>query len=271
MAACAAPLSPSRRRRFQLTPRRLEANRRNAARSTGPRTPEGKARVARNAIKHGFFAAPHRWTPEQHRDLQTLYAGLRDDFRPDGIGEESCVFAIAHSYVQMAALLRYESEAALEYHQQCDRELDARIAAADLDEAALLREHREELRRAGLWKPTIPGPRESNAIILYMGRLERSIRRAASELEGLKAFRDGGRFEDTKRRKQSHSPAGRAASHTIESGKTKPLEMSRSAAPDASRRVRDHREIDKTKPLTPMISGNRHARRRAAALARRRP
>ena len=40
------------------TKARREANRRNAKRSTGPRTKRGKATVSANAIKHGVFAHP---------------------------------------------------------------------------------------------------------------------------------------------------------------------------------------------------------------------
>ena len=39
------------------TPALLAANRANAQKSTGPRTPQGKARVSFNAFKHGRYAA----------------------------------------------------------------------------------------------------------------------------------------------------------------------------------------------------------------------
>src|SRR3954469_13281895 len=41
------------------SPAQIEASRRNGARSRGPSTPEGKARVSRNALKHGLTATHH--------------------------------------------------------------------------------------------------------------------------------------------------------------------------------------------------------------------
>jgi hypothetical protein len=250
------PISNARRRPLALTQRRIEANRRNATRSTGPRTTEGKSRVARNAIKHGFFAAQERWTPRQHRDFEQTLDGLRDDLRPQGILEEGCVRTMAQSYVRMAAMLRYENIAALKYHQRRERDLNERIAAANPSEAARLEAQRDKLRRAGLWRPTIPGPREARAIIRYSGSLDRAIRRASSDLEGLKNMRLGGALSRSIVQKQTHY----------------------SATPSGVRRLGEGPQVatssptenGKTNPLSSMFAGNRHQRRRAKALASRR-
>ena len=202
-----ASVSISRRRPLALTQRRLAANRRNAMRSTGPRTAEGKAKVARNPIKHGFFTEPAKWTLREQRDFVETFDGLREDFKPESVAEESWLALIAESYVRMAAMLRYENIAALKYHEQCDRELNDRIAAANAAEAARLEAQRENLRRAGLWTPTIPGPREAKAIIRYSGSLDRTIRRAAAELEGLRALRPGASRPHAKVQKQTHYSA----------------------------------------------------------------
>ena len=47
------------------------ANRRNAQKSTGPRTPEGKAVVSQNAVKHGFSA---------HQDVISFESQAEYDF-----------------------------------------------------------------------------------------------------------------------------------------------------------------------------------------------
>ena len=269
---CVAPLparNRAQRRPLAVTPHRLAANRRNAARSTGPRTAQGKARVARNAIKHGFFAGPERWTSEQQRDFEETLGGLREDFRPHNATEDACVASIAESYVRMAAMLRYENLAALKYHQQCERETNSLIAAADRDEAARLTAHREQLRRAGLWGPTIPGPREARAICRYQGRLDRAIRDATTILQGLRGRRatsSSGVLSVV--RKTAEGTFGNS-----ESVKTNPLRASASSGPEALRRpsnaAADKIENAKTNPLSSMFTGNRHQRRRAKAMARR--
>ena len=242
----------SRRPRLVLTTRRLEANRRNAARSTGPRTPEGKARVARNAVKHGFFTAPARWSDEQHRDFATTLKGLREDFRPRDRIEDGYVATIAESYVRMAALWHYESIAAAKY---------------------------SALTRAS--EPTLPGPREAAAICRYQGKLDRAIRDAAAYLHGRKhASLSNCEFAKTNPLRASREVAPRPGEGPPRSDspasrwvKTKPLRASASSGPQALRRTSNPApepgENAKTNPLNPMFMGNRHQRRRAAALARR--
>jgi hypothetical protein len=66
------------------SPRRIEANRRNAMNSTGPRTPEGKAVVARNALKHGLLAREILIRGERGEDLAAFARRLRDRLKPLG-------------------------------------------------------------------------------------------------------------------------------------------------------------------------------------------
>lgn len=65
---------------------RLEANRRNAQKSRGPRTAKGKARARTNALKHGLFAKvlPRSENPllVDKSEYEQLTEQLREDFQP---------------------------------------------------------------------------------------------------------------------------------------------------------------------------------------------
>ena len=56
------------------TQRQIEANRRNAQKCTGPRTPEGKARSSRNALKTGIDAKSAVLPSESAAKLDELTA-----------------------------------------------------------------------------------------------------------------------------------------------------------------------------------------------------
>ncbi len=50
------PSAAKPKRPKTMTPAALEANRRNAAKSTGPRSAEGKLKAASNSLKHGLYS-----------------------------------------------------------------------------------------------------------------------------------------------------------------------------------------------------------------------
>jgi len=66
------------------SPARIEANRRNALRSTGPKTPAGKAAAAQNATRHGLFAraAVLPVLGESADEFDFVRAAARDHFAP---------------------------------------------------------------------------------------------------------------------------------------------------------------------------------------------
>ena len=271
------PHSPDR----VVSQRSIDANRRNASRSTGPRTAEGKARVARNAIKHGFFADTARWTPHQQSQFDQTLQGLRADLQPRGATEESCVATMATSYVKMGMLLRFEALAAFKSHQRREREFEAKIATSNRAVAERLISEREHLQRDGLWGPTIPDEREMRAILRYEGRLNRLI---ASAYGTLREAREGG-DAFAKLQKQTHlevspstalRPGERLRTALLaryESAKTNPLGGIADQCPEAAEGPRSallaEHESAKTNPNNPAFTGNRHERRKMKALQRR--
>jgi hypothetical protein len=73
--------------RSKLTKKQIQANRERAKKSTGPRTPEGKARSARNALKHGMYAESLLVFGENERLLDEITRQYYEDFAPANIHE----------------------------------------------------------------------------------------------------------------------------------------------------------------------------------------
>ena len=69
----------------------IDANRANARRSTGPRTPGGKTVSRSNALKHGLYAERILAPAENQPAFQQLQADFADEFRPKGRYETALV------------------------------------------------------------------------------------------------------------------------------------------------------------------------------------
>jgi hypothetical protein len=94
------------------TTKQIEANRRNAQFSTGPKSPEGKKIVAGNARKHGLLAKDlvivTGGGKENQGAFDDLLSQLRDYYKPVGMAEDLCVQELAASYWKSARALRCE-------------------------------------------------------------------------------------------------------------------------------------------------------------------
>ena len=75
--------------------RQIEANRRNAIKSTGPTTPEGKERSSCNAVRHGLTAETVIAMLECSDDYEAFEAAVISDYNAETAVERQLVLRLA--------------------------------------------------------------------------------------------------------------------------------------------------------------------------------
>src|SRR5436853_2064560 len=75
--------------------KQIEANRRNARRSTGPNTAEGKLRSRRNAVRHGLSAETVIGALEDAEDYKAFEAAVIVDYDAQSAVERELVLRLA--------------------------------------------------------------------------------------------------------------------------------------------------------------------------------
>jgi hypothetical protein len=92
-----------------MTQAKLDANRANAQKSTGPATPEGKIASSRNSFKHGLYSKQLVVGAEEAAELDALKAKLRAEHQPVNETEEILVNELAEQFWRLRRARRYEA------------------------------------------------------------------------------------------------------------------------------------------------------------------
>ena len=104
---------------YMTSERKVEANRKNALKSTGPKTPEGKDVVRVNALKHGLLSREILLPGEDEAALRELGERLRTELQPAGELEDLLVDRITSHFWRLRRLGRVEAGIfAWEYYEQ---------------------------------------------------------------------------------------------------------------------------------------------------------
>lgn len=95
------------------TERQRAANRRNAARSTGPRSAEGQSRASRNARRHGLTARPE--LSEVEKWVRIITEGVDDAILPcPGDPDWQVVLRLAEAEAHLDRVRHYQTDLLVE-------------------------------------------------------------------------------------------------------------------------------------------------------------
>src|SRR5882724_10438082 len=88
---------------------KIEANRLNAQHSTGPTTPEGRAAVRLNGLKHGLCAETIVVPGEDPAEFEAMLNGYRAEYQPATPSAEFLVRQVAMTDWRLLRLHRLEA------------------------------------------------------------------------------------------------------------------------------------------------------------------
>lgn len=83
---------------------KAESNRRNAQKSTGPKTKAGKNRVRLNALKHALYAYVGNLPGEDEEQHLAFVQGIHEELQPEGSLEVNIVAQIAERSLELGRL-----------------------------------------------------------------------------------------------------------------------------------------------------------------------
>jgi hypothetical protein len=163
-----------RRGNIVATEKQFEANRQNAQKSTGPKTPEGRAAVRLNGVKHGLTAETIVLKGESQADFTNMLESFEAEHAPTTPTEEALVVQLALANWRLRRL----------YHQEAGFYTYEIKSLADIGKDLKLDDAGQMARAAGWGEKTL------TLFNRQEGRLERTFYRALHELQRLRKERE---------------------------------------------------------------------------------
>ena len=157
--------------------KQIEANRRNAQKSTGPRTAEGKARSSRNTLKHGLTSTRVVMFDEDREEFESIRQQLVAELAPGGGFPAILAGRIAAASWRLRRAARIEREM-----MELDLKNSLRRGEQDGgDPLAPAPTLGSEVRK------DFAGPNRYGKLGRYEAHIERGLYRAIRELRALRA------------------------------------------------------------------------------------
>ncbi len=157
---------------------KIEANRRNAAKSTGPKTPEGKDVSKMNALRHGLLSESVLLPTEDAEVLDAFREGVLQQLKPMGELEQ----LLADRVIAAAWRLRRVAQIEVDV---LDRSMN------DVGLPELLAQVRVRVDVGVAFLKDANGPECLGKLSRYETALERALYKALHELQRLQAIRAG--------------------------------------------------------------------------------
>jgi hypothetical protein len=161
-----------------ISQRQLDANRRNAQLSTGPRTPEGRAAVRSNALRHGLTAKIAVLDNENPEHFQEMLDAFQAEHQPVGPTEDLLVHQMVMSAWRLQRLRAIETSL-----------FNLRMRALKPDMERELSKITETERLAFVFRDDTRNSGAFANLSRYETRIERSFYKALRELQHLQATR----------------------------------------------------------------------------------
>ncbi len=178
--------------------RQIAANRRNAQKSTGPKTAAGKARAAKNRRSHGFYSADIVLPGENPEEFEALLAELEAEFQPATPTERHLVHTIAACRWRLHRIVRLETGIFAQRMKEIARRNEILEEPADPPETPEETHQQATELLAASWIKDALGANALVKLSYHESRLDRKLSRALRELRTLqRERRDASTAEDS--------------------------------------------------------------------------